>query len=176
MQSFTAGASLPVRHWCGNSHLRVIMGWLAPRVWDPGADSLGSRKREREERRYVLSTGGWVILSTPLTLSVLFPFLSPSLFRLSWLISSTILVFKYQLLSISVLLAVTLLILSFGPVCFSLSPVTLILTVEVSLRVSPSGCEIKQRTFWCVFVFGFIKPQSNVSLPGAKSQEAQINS
>lgn len=40
-------ASLPVRHWCGNSHLRVIMGWLAPRVWDPGADSLGSRKRER---------------------------------------------------------------------------------------------------------------------------------
>lgn len=42
-------ASLPVRHWCGNSHLRVIMGWLAPRVWDPGADSLSSRKRERGE-------------------------------------------------------------------------------------------------------------------------------
>lgn len=44
-------ASLPVRHWCGNSHLRVIMGWLAPQVWDPGADSLGSRKRERESER-----------------------------------------------------------------------------------------------------------------------------
>lgn len=41
-------ASLPVRHWCGNSHLRVIMGWLAPQVWDPGADSLGSRKRAKE--------------------------------------------------------------------------------------------------------------------------------
>lgn len=44
-------ASLPVRHWCGNSHLRVIMGWLAPRVWDPGADSLGSRKKARERER-----------------------------------------------------------------------------------------------------------------------------
>lgn len=93
-------ASLPVRHWCGNSHLRVIMGWLAPQVWDPGADSLGWRKRrgreEEEERRYVLSTEGWVTLSTPLTLSVLFPFLSLSLLLLSWLISSTILLFKYH--------------------------------------------------------------------------------
>lgn len=114
-------ASLPVRHWCGNSHLRVIMGWLAPRVWDPGADSLGWRKRERGERRYVLSTEGWVTLSTPLTLSVLFPFLSACLFLLSWLISSTILVFDYQLLSVFVLLAVTLFIPSLA-VYFSLQP------------------------------------------------------
>lgn len=127
-------ASLPVRHWCGNSHLREIMGWLAPQVWDPGADSLGWRERERR-REDMYSQQKDESLSPPLYLSVLLPFLSPSLVLLSWLTSSTILVFKYLLLSILVVFSGSLL-LSLQPLC---------LTSEVPRRVDPE-CELKRHT------------------------------
>lgn len=154
-------ASLPVRHWCGNGHLRVIMGWLAPRVWDPGADSLGWIKRERGERRYVLSTEGWVTLSTPLTLSVQFPFLSPSLFLLSWLISSTILVFISCFLFWSFWLSLFLSSLWF----LFLSPATL--SDDWTLSHSQiSECEVKQLASR-VCLCHLIKPQSMRQILGA---------
>lgn len=122
------------------------MGWLAPRVWDPGADSLSARKREREEeeKRYVLNRRMSHSLhpSNALSLFCSFPaFISLSLSQLSRLISSAIFVSKYHLLSVLIFVAVTCFILS-RAVGFSLCSHS-VLTVECLTESACREWEIK---------------------------------